>query len=157
MWSIENDLFLVSNKAWFEWWVNWAASHTYFGHVIKHLVAAFENQPGYRPAMEMHESLKMWVAHAPGMLGTFSLPRRVTNPDTHHGMCVTHVPWCMPGSLTSSFLWSWWRGKHSRHSWRMHNQQLCVSGKRTMAQVDSTHIVYYCSCCNSEWHGKIIS
>ena len=24
----------------------------------------------------------------------------------HHDTCVTHVPWCMPGSLTSSFLWS---------------------------------------------------
>ena len=24
----------------------------------------------------------------------------------HHGTCVTHVPWCMPGSLTCGFLWS---------------------------------------------------
>ena len=24
-------------------------------------------------------------------------------PDMHHGTCVTHVPWCMPGSLTSGF------------------------------------------------------
>ena len=24
---------------------------------------------------------------------------------THHGMCMTHVPWCMPGSLISGFLW----------------------------------------------------
>ena len=24
----------------------------------------------------------------------------------HHGTCVRHVPWYMPGSLTSSFLWS---------------------------------------------------
>ena len=23
----------------------------------------------------------------------------------HHGTCVTHVPWRMPGSLTSGFLW----------------------------------------------------
>ena len=50
-------------------------------------------------------------AHAPGMPGTFSPPPRVSDPDMHHGTCVTHVPWCMPGSLTSSFLWSWWRGK----------------------------------------------
>ena len=34
------------------------------------------------------------------MPGTFSLPPRVSDPDMHHGM-----PWCMPGSLTSSFLW----------------------------------------------------
>ena len=32
------------------------------------------------------------------------------DPDMHHGTCVTHVPWCMPGSLTSGFLWSRWRG-----------------------------------------------
>ena len=24
----------------------------------------------------------------------------VSDPDMHHGTCVTHVPWCMPGSLT---------------------------------------------------------
>ena len=27
----------------------------------------------------------------------------------HHGTCVTRVPWCMPGSLTSDFLWSRWQ------------------------------------------------
>ena len=45
----------------------------------------------------------------------------------HHGTCVTHVPWCMPGSLTGGFLWCGWRGKHSR---RMRNPQFYVSGKR---------------------------
>ena len=25
----------------------------------------------------------------------------VSNPGMHHGTCVTHVPWCMSGSLTS--------------------------------------------------------
>ena len=24
----------------------------------------------------------------------------VSDPSMHHGTCVTHVPWCMPGSLT---------------------------------------------------------
>ena len=32
------------------------------------------------------------------MPGTFSSPLRVSDPDMHHGACVTHVPWCMPGS-----------------------------------------------------------
>ena len=50
---------------------------------------------------------------------TFSLPSRVSYPDMHHGTCVTHVPWCMPGSLTSGFLWSRWQGKRSRHSRRI--------------------------------------
>ena len=53
--------------------------------------------------------VKLWIAHAPGMSGTFSPPPRVSNPDVHHGTCVTHVPWCMPGSLTSGFLWIRWR------------------------------------------------
>ena len=39
------------------------------------------------------------------MPGTFSPPPRVSDPDMHHGTCVTHVPWCMSGSLTSVFLW----------------------------------------------------
>ena len=51
----------------------------------------------------------MWVAHALGIPGTFSLPPRISDPDMHDGMCVTHVPWCMTGSLTSGFLWSRWR------------------------------------------------
>ena len=50
-------------------------------------------------------------AHAPRMPGTFSPPPRVSDPDMHHGTCVTHVPWCMPGSLTNGFLWSRRRGK----------------------------------------------
>ena len=45
------------------------------------------------------------------MPGTFSPPPQVSDPDMHQGTCVTHVPWCMPGSLTSNFLWSRRRGK----------------------------------------------
>ena len=45
---------------------------------------------------------KLRVAHAPGMPGTFSRHRKllVSDPGTHHGTCLTHVPWCMSGSLT---------------------------------------------------------
>ena len=68
--------------------------------------------------------VKLRVAHAPGMRGTFSPPLWVSDPDMHHGTCVTYVPWCMPGSLTSGFLWSLGRGKRSRHSRRMRNPQL---------------------------------
>ena len=60
--------------------------------------------------------IQLRVVHAPGMPGTFSQPPRVSDPDMHHGTCVTHVPWCMPGSLTGGFLWNRWRGKRSRHS-----------------------------------------
>ena len=52
--------------------------------------------------------VKLQVVHAPGMPGTFSPPPRVSDPGMNHGTCVTHVPWCMPGSLTRGFLWSRW-------------------------------------------------
>ena len=70
------------------------------------------------------------VVHASVMPGTFSLPPRVSDLDMHHGTCVTHVPWCMPGSLTSGFHWIRWRGKRSRHSWRVHNPWFYISGTR---------------------------
>ena len=51
-------------------------------------------------------------------------PLRVSDPDMHHDTCVTHVPWCMPGSLNIGFLSIRWWGKRSRHSRRMRNPQL---------------------------------
>ena len=33
------------------------------------------------------------------------------NPDIHQGTWATHVPWCIPGSVTSGFLWNRWREK----------------------------------------------
>ena len=68
--------------------------------------------------------VKLRVGHAPGMPGTFSPPPRISDPDMHRDTCVTYVPWCMPGSLTSGFLWNQWRGKLCRHSRRMRNQQI---------------------------------
>ena len=79
--------------------------------------------------------VKLRVAHAPGMLGTFSPPPRVRDPDMHHGTCVAYVPWCMSGSLTNGLLWSSWRGKRSRHSRRMPNPQFYLSGKRPMQPI----------------------
>ena len=78
--------------------------------------------------------VKLWVAHAPGMPGTFPPPPRFSDPDMHHDTCVTHVSWCMPGSLTSDFLWSRWRGKRCRHSRRMRKPQFYVSAKRPIVQ-----------------------
>ena len=45
------------------------------------------------------------VVHAPGMPGTFPRHRLlwkppVSDPGMHHGMCATHVPWCMSRSLS---------------------------------------------------------
>ena len=49
----------------------------------------------------------------------------VSDPGMHHGTCVTHVPWCMSGTLNRGG-----GGKRSRHSRRMRNAQFYVSGKR---------------------------
>ena len=72
--------------------------------------------------------VKLRVAYAPG----FSPPQRIGDPDLHHGTCVTNAPWCMSGSLITVSYEGWWRGKRSRHSRRIHNPQLYVSGKRLM-------------------------
>ena len=45
-----------------------------------------------------------------GNAGNVSPSPQVSDPDMHHGTCVTHVPWCMPGSLNSGLLWNWRRG-----------------------------------------------
>ena len=36
--------------------------------------------------------VKLGIAHAPGMPGTSCPPSRVSDPDMHHGTCVTHMP-----------------------------------------------------------------
>ena len=49
--------------------------------------------------------VKFRVAHAPGCRERFPRHRvqrkpLVSDHDMHHDTCVTHVPWCMPGSPT---------------------------------------------------------
>ena len=74
-----------------------------------------------------------------GDAGDVFSPMRVSDPDMHDDTWVTHVSWCMPGSLTIGFLWS-----RYRHSRRLHNPQFYVSGKRPMNHVIwSIFIVYY--------------
>ena len=73
--------------------------------------------------------VQLRVAHAPR---TCSPPPRVSDPDMHHGTCVTHV-WCMTESVTSSFLWRRRRGKRSHHSRRKRNLRFYVFGKRPMS------------------------
>ena len=92
----------------------------YFYHKL-HLVRYVDNWHESRPDFLVNyadalswascQIRKIAGAHAPGMLGTFSLSPRVSDPDMHYGTCVTHVPWCMLGSLTSGFLWNWRWGK----------------------------------------------
>ena len=68
-------------------------------------------------------------------LRKITLTPRFSDPVMPHDTCVTHMPWCMPGSLTIGFLWSRWRERRSRHSRRMHNPQFYVSGKRPIASI----------------------
>ena len=75
------------------------------------------------------------------MPGTFSPPPRVNDPNMHHGMYVTHVPWCLSGSLISGFLRSRWQGKRSRHSQHMRNPKFYVSGKRPIAIVNFVAVI----------------
>ena len=63
--------------------------------------------------------------------GFFPSPQ-VSVTDLYQGTWAMHVPWCMPVSLTSGFLWSRWRGKRSRYSRRMRNTQFCVTSMRPM-------------------------
>ena len=56
---------------------------------------------------------KLRVAQAPGMPGTFPPPPRVSDPSMHHGTWVTHVPWCMPESVTSGFFCGWQFGREN--------------------------------------------
>ena len=75
----------------------------------------------------------------------------------HHGTCVTHVPWCMSGSLTWGFHWSRWRGKRSRHSRRMRNPQFYVSGKRPMQRLPILLMVRTVQCFVVFWYELIHS
>ena len=82
------------------------------------------------------------IAHAPGMPGTFTPPPRVSDPAMHHVTYVTHVPWCTPGSLTSAFLWSRWRGKLSGIP------GTCTTRNFTYLVRDPCIAIGYpCSCC----------
>ena len=95
---------------------------------------------------------------------------RVSDPDMHHGTCVTHVSWCKPWSLTRVYLWSQWRGKHSRHSRHMRNPQLYITGKRPMAlshngsgcfsitcQISANATKVYCDFMSNRTAGRIIT
>ena len=82
------------------------------------LKSPFQEKGSLNRHLQIHEPLvryvKLWVAHAAGMPETSSLPPRVRDPDMHHVTCVTHVPWCMPGSSTT--LIARFMGPHVGHT-----------------------------------------
>ena len=86
------------------------------------------------PKWASYQICKIVGCACSGNAGNVSPPPRVCDPDIHHGTC---VPWCMPGLLTSGFLWGWWLGKRSRHSRRMRNPQSYVSGRRPVHRANN--------------------
>ena len=121
------------NSVWDEWlkvdwWAGWSPA------VGRGRPAVWNWHPFHGP---LARYAKSQVAHAPGMPGTFYSSPRVSDPDMHHGTCVTHLPWCMQVSLTSCSLWNRWRGKRSRCSRCISNPQFYASSKRPMGQLAS--------------------
>ena len=68
-----------------------------------------ENSTGVKSLRALHSAL--WARNRTGVQNRTGpvdgCDWGIRDPDMHHGMCVTHVAWCMLGSLTSSYLWSW--------------------------------------------------
>ena len=78
-----------------------------------------------------------------GNAGTVSPSPQVNDPDMHHGTCVTHAPWCTPGSLLAVSFEIGGGWKRSRHSRRMRNLQFYVSGKRPIIRYSPTHDIVH--------------
>ena len=93
---------------YFQWMMERTLIFNLMVYILVMLQEQYHSRSWHGP---LSRYVKLRVAHAPGNSGTFSPSSRVSDPDMHHGTCVTHVPWCMPGSLTSRFLWSRWQGK----------------------------------------------
>ena len=104
-----------------------------------------------------------------------SLQRKplVSDPDMHHGTCVTHVPWCMQGSLTRgggetfpacatrNFTYLV-RGPLSSHAFPVSSQLLCRGGqfatKLTLSLLCSFFIHCHCfTATTSHLHVKFCS
>ena len=87
--------------------------------------------------VQIHEILarrvKLWVAHAPGMPGTFSPPptskETCSKQSQHASRHVRDARAVMQVGIANPR----WRVKRSRHSWHMRNPQFYVSGKRPIA------------------------
>ena len=101
-------------RIWFLWplWV-----------VLCHDIALW-----YHSSMINHHHIVTSILCIPWSLQRFPPRHRfqrkplVSDPGMHHARAVMHVGTANP----------WWRGKRSRHSQHMRNQQICVSGKRPM-------------------------
>ena len=86
---------------------------------------------------------------------TISPPPRISDPNMHHDMYVSHVPWCIPWLQTSGFLWSQWRRKRSRHSRCMRNPTFYISGKRPICKNLQIYAIHEISNCKYMFQYKV--
>ena len=89
--------------------------------------------------------VKLRVAHAPGMPGTFFPPPILketasyrSQPASRHVRDARAVMYVGIANLRC-------RGKRSRHSQRMHNPQFYVSGKRSITRADDRRVRWHLS------------
>ena len=92
--------------------------------------------PAQTVAWASYQIRKIAGCACAGNAGNVSPRRRlqrktlVSDPVMHHGTCVTHVPWCMSGSLTSC-------GGETFPAFPAHaHPQFYVSGKRPIPRAD---------------------
>ena len=78
--------------------------------------------------------IKLRVAHAPGIPGTFFPPSRVSNPDMHHD---THMLWCMSGFPLNSV------ARKTFPAFPAHAQPTILSGTRPMEPIRSDGISFW--------------
>ena len=118
---------------WWWWWCRQTCCYIYhIGGSSHSAVDAWKRVMGLLPDTWNCRLLMRWecrerFSHHPGL----AIPTLIT--------ARAWRTWCMPGSLTSGFLWSRWWGKLSRHSGRMCNPEFYVSGKRTIASGNVSH------------------
>ena len=100
------------------------------GLVLVHLAPTSISMAVSQGSLTRH--VKLRIAHARECRERFPRHRLqkkplVSDPSMHHGTCITHMPWCMSGSLARAVAW-----KRSRHSRRMRSPQLYESSKIPM-------------------------
>ena len=71
------------------------------GTAIRHSTRCAGRRGRKRPRDGRHNSCCAWWQYHP--LQRRPYRGQFLYPDMHHGTCMTHVPCCMPGSLTSGF------------------------------------------------------
>ena len=81
------------------------------------------------------KNVKLRGAHVPGMLATFSPPPTLKKTASKHSRYTSRHVRLARTVMHVGIAYPRWRGKHSRHSPRMRNPQIYVSGKRPMVPV----------------------